>query len=74
MNAAELKLDLINRIASLKESWIVEELKNILDFEQDESVYQLNEGQKNRIFYAQNDQSLTVEEADNEIAKWLEEK
>ncbi|MGD1320477.1 hypothetical protein [Chryseobacterium sp. 2R14A] len=45
MNAAEIKLDLINRIANLKDSKLIKEIKNLLDFEQDNTVFQLNEEQ-----------------------------
>lgn len=74
MNAAEVKLDLINRIANLKESRIIEEIKSFLDFEQDTTVFQLNDEQKARLLKAQNDEILTEDEANNEIEKWLQEK
>ncbi|WP_232815731.1 MULTISPECIES: hypothetical protein [Chryseobacterium] len=42
VNTPDLKLDLINRIAQLKEARIVEEIQNILDFELDQNEYILN--------------------------------
>ncbi|MBD8082424.1 hypothetical protein [Chryseobacterium caseinilyticum] len=74
MTAAELKLDLINRIANLEESRIIEEIKSFLDFEQDTTVFQLSDEQKERLLKAQNDEILTEDEANNEIEKWLQEK
>lgn len=74
MNAAEIKLDLINRIANLKDSKLIEEIKNLLDFEQDNTVFQLNEEQKSRLLDAQKDEILNEDEANNEIEKWLQEK
>jgi hypothetical protein len=74
MNAAELKLDLINRIATLKDSKIIEEIKNLLDFEQANTVFELNDEQEKRLLAAQKDEILTEDEANNEIEKWLLEK
>lgn len=74
MNAAELKLDLINRIATLKDSKIIEEIKNLLDFEQANNVFELNDEQEKRLLAAQKDEILTEDEANNEIEKWLLEK
>ncbi len=42
MNTAELKIDLISRIANTKEPLIIEELRKLLDFELDKSVFELN--------------------------------
>lgn len=74
MNAAELKLDLINRIATLKDSKIIEEIKNLLDFELANTVFELNNEQQKRLLAAQKDEILTEDEANNEIEKWLLEK
>ncbi|WP_312345336.1 hypothetical protein [Chryseobacterium binzhouense] len=74
MNAAEIKLELINRIANLKDTKIIEEIKNLLDFEQDTDVYQLDDVQNVRLLNAQNDEVLSEDEANNQIEKWLQEK
>jgi len=74
MNAAEVKLDLINRIANLKESRIIEEIKNLLDFEQDSTVFQVSDEQKARLLKARSDEVISEDEANNEIEKWLQEK
>ncbi|MXS72706.1 hypothetical protein GSF70_15965 [Flavobacteriaceae bacterium W22] len=74
MNAAEIKLELINRIANLKDTKIIDEIKNLLDFEQDTDVYQLDDVQNVRLLNAQNDEVLSEDEANNQIEKWLQEK
>ncbi len=74
MNTDELKLDIIKRITSLKESYIIEEIKNFLDFELDEGVYQLSDAQRKRLTEAKTDKVLTEAEANSEIEKWLKEK
>ncbi len=71
MSTAELKLDLINKIANIKELYIIEELKNLIDFELDETLYQVNENQRKRLIEAKKDKVITAEEANNEIEKWL---
>ncbi|SDM18069.1 hypothetical protein [Chryseobacterium taihuense] len=74
MNAAEIKLELINRIANLKDTKIIDEIKNLLDFEQDADVYQLDDVQNVRLLNAQNDDVLSEDEANNQIEKWLQER
>ncbi|WP_144282647.1 hypothetical protein [Chryseobacterium echinoideorum] len=74
MNAAEIKLELINRIANLKDTKIIDEIKNLLDFEQDTDVYQLDDVQNVRLLNAQNDEVLSEDEANNQIEKWLQER
>jgi len=74
MSTAELKLDIINRIANLKESYIIEEIQRLLDFELDKDVYQLSDEQRKRLIEAKTDKILTEAEANSEIKKWLNEK
>ncbi|WP_239583150.1 MULTISPECIES: hypothetical protein [unclassified Chryseobacterium] len=73
-----MKLDLINRISILDDARIIKEIKKLLDFELDEKVYELNQPQKSRIEEARNEyknaQTLTEEDANNEIDQWLNEK
>ena len=77
MSSAELKLklDVINKITELKEIRIVEEIKKLLDFELDETVFELSQKQKDRITKAKeeyaNGEILTNEEVNNEIEQWL---
>lgn len=74
----QIKLDLINRISTLDDTRIINEIKKLLDFELDKKVYELNQAQKNRIEEARNEyknaQTLTEEDANNEIDQWLNEK
>ena len=74
MRNAELKLAIINRITNIKESYIIEEIKKLLDFELDNTVYQVNEEQKKRLTEAKNDKLLSEVEANDEIERWLNEK
>ena len=74
MRTADLKLDIINRITNLKESYIVEEIKKLLDFELDENIYQVSDKQKKRLIEAKTDKVLSEGEANNEIEEWLNEK
>ena len=74
MRTADLKLDIINRITNLKESYIVEEIKKLLDFELDENIYQVSDKQKKRLIEAKTDKVLSEAEANNEIEEWLNEK
>lgn len=74
MSTAELKIDLINKIAKLKEVRIIEEIQRFLDFELDKGEYKLSAGQRKRIQEAQKDDVLTEEEANKEIEEWLKEK
>ena len=74
MSAAELKLDLINKITRLKETRIIEEIQKLLDFELDEGVYEVSTMQKERLIQGKNDTFLSEEEANTDIEKWLQEK
>ena len=74
MSTADLKLDLISKITSLKEIRIIEEIQKLLDFELDEGVFELSAVQKERLTEAKNDTVLSEEDANTEIEKWLQEK
>lgn len=49
MNTSDLKIDLIQRIAQLKEPGIIAELQKLLDFELASGDYILTNSQKDRI-------------------------
>ena len=49
MSTAELKIDLISRIANTEEPRIIEELRKLLDFELDNETYKLNPQQLQRV-------------------------
>lgn len=74
MSTAELKSDIINRIQNIKESYIIEEIKQLLDFELDSDVFRISNAQKQRLTEAESDNVLSEEEANNDIEKWLNEK
>ncbi|MCB9202053.1 MAG: hypothetical protein H6604_03260 [Flavobacteriales bacterium] len=74
MSTAELKIDLINKITKIKEDWIIKEIKKLLEFETDTTIFSLSTKQKKRIIEAQNDNTLTEKQANSEIEKWLNEK
>jgi len=74
MSTAELKSDIINRIQNLKDSNIIEEIKQLLDFELDNGIFQLSAAQKQRLIEAESDNVLSEEQANNDIEKWLNEK
>jgi len=75
MSTAELKLDLINNIAQLKESYIIEEINNLLDFELSENIYKTSDKQVGRIMEARAEyeagNTLSESSANAEIEEWL---
>ncbi|HHU26784.1 MAG TPA: hypothetical protein GXZ56_09225 [Bacteroidales bacterium] len=78
INTAELKIDLISRIAKTEEVRIIEELQNILDFELDNEAYELTSKQSQRISEARREylagKVLSEQQANEEIEQWLNEK
>ena len=78
MNTAQLKIDLISRIASTEETRIIEELRNLLDFELDNGVYELSPAQSQRISEARAEylsgKVLSEQQADDAIEQWLNAK
>jgi len=67
MSTVELKLDIIDKIVNLKESYIIDDIKKLLDFELDERIYQLSDAQKRRLSEAKSDKILTEKEANRKI-------
>jgi hypothetical protein len=78
MSTAELKIDLISRIANTKEPHIIEELRKLLDFELNEEAYKLNPQQQQRVSEAKAEylagNILSEQQADEAIDQWLNEK
>ncbi|MDQ1163126.1 apolipoprotein N-acyltransferase [Chryseobacterium sp. SORGH_AS 447] len=78
MNTSDLKIDLIQRIAQLKEPGIIAELQKLLDFELASGDYILTNSQKDRIAEGQeeykNSAFLTDDQANQDIEQWLKEK
>lgn len=74
MNTADLKLDLISKITELNDVSIIRELQKLLDFELDKGIFELNEAQKERIAEAQRDEVISDEQANKDLAQWLQDK
>ena len=78
MSTAELKIDLISRIANTEEPCIIEELCKLLDFELNVDVYKLNAQQQQRVNEAQAEYAagnvLSELQADESIDQWLSER
>ena len=74
MNSAEIKIDLINRITQIKETRLIEEIQNLLDFEQNKGVFEISDIQKDRLIEAKKDTVISEKEANNSIEEWLQKK
>ena len=78
MSTAELKIDLISRIANTEEPRIIEELRKLLDFELDNETYKLNPQQLQRVSEAKAEflagNVVSEQQADEEIDEWISEK
>ena len=78
MSTAELKIDLISRIANTEEPRIIEELRKLLDFELDNETYKLNPQQLQRVSEAKVEylagNVVSEQQADEEIDEWISEK
>lgn len=77
MSTDKLKSSVINRIANLKESDVIEQIQRLLDFELEENAYQLSASQNQRISEAKQEYSngavLSEKQANADIGKWLNE-
>ena len=78
MSTAELKIDIISRIANVNEPHIIEEISKFIDFEINTNTYQLSPQQIQRVSEAKNEYAtgkfLTEEQANAEVDKWLNDK
>ena len=78
MSTAELKIDLISRIANTEEPRIIEELCKLLDFELDNETHKLNPQQLQRVSEAKAEylagNVVSEQQADEAIDLWLSEK
>lgn len=74
MNSAEIKIDLINRITQIKETRLIEEIQNLLDFELNKGVFEVSDIQKDRLIEAKKDTVISEKEANNSIEEWLQKK
>ncbi len=75
MSTSNLKIGLINRIAQLKENYVIDEINRMLDFELEEGSFKLNSKQKARILEGREEYKagkvLTEKEANKQIQEWL---
>jgi hypothetical protein len=78
MSTAELKIDLISRIAHTDEPHIIEELSKLLNFELDNETYKLNPEQLHRVSEAKAEylsgNVISEQQAVEAIDQWLNEK
>ena len=78
MSTAELKIDLISRIANTEEPRIIEEIRKLLDFEPDNETYKLNPQQLQRVSEAKVEylagNVVSEQQADQAIDEWLSKK
>lgn len=78
MSTAELKIDLISRIANINDPGIIEGLRKLLDFELEKETYQLTPEQEQSVSEAKAEylagHILPEQQADEIIEQWLSEK
>ena len=76
MSTAELKLDLISQIAGLTDKVKLRELMQLLQFQNEESLYITSEEEKNAIAEARQEiaegKVFANEEVQKEVKEWLE--
>lgn len=75
MSPVELKDRLIDKIRGIKDPELLEEISHLLEMQEPDSLYPLNEEQKNTVKEAreqiQNKQSLSNDQANKDIDEWL---
>lgn len=78
MSTAELKIDLISRIANINDPGIIEGLCKLLDFELEKDIYKLTPDQEQNVNEAKAEylagHILPEQQADEIIDQWLNEK
>ena len=76
MSTAELKIDLINQITNITDSFKLNEIMQFLKFQKEESVYVTSKEDENAILAARKQfaegRYLTHEDLQEEIKEWLE--
>ena len=75
MSTAELKIDLIHQITGINEKVKLEELLELIKFQNNESIYITNDDEKQAILEAQqqisNGETYSNEDVQAEIKEWL---
>jgi len=76
MSATELKLQIINKVSSITDELILEEIYRLVNIESEmDSIYRLTEEEKKAVEIGLNDikegRVYTSEQANNMIKEWL---
>ena len=75
MSNTKLKEKLINKIKETDDPSILEEVSNLFELQEPDTVYQVNDNQKKAIEEAKeqikNKETLTDEQANKDIDEWL---
>ena len=75
MPDTNLKEKLINKIKETDDPAILEEVSNLFELQEPDTIYQVNDAQKKAIEEAKNqikdNQTLNDEQADKDIDEWL---
>lgn len=75
MSNTKLKEKLINKIKETDDPSILEEVSNLFELQEPDTVYQVNDNQKKAIKEAKeqikNKETLTDEQANKDIDEWL---
>ncbi|MFZ2906037.1 MAG: hypothetical protein WAZ98_07545 [Cyclobacteriaceae bacterium] len=76
MSATELKLQIINKVSSINDELILEEIYRLINIESEmDSIYRLSDEEKKAIELGLKDikegRVYTSEQADNMIKEWL---
>ena len=76
MSSAELKLRIINKVSSINDELILQEIYRLINIESDmDSIYKLSEEEKKAVEMGLKDlkegRVYTSEQADNMIKEWL---
>lgn len=77
MPETDLKEKLINKLREINDPAVLEEVSNLFELQEPETVYQVNDEQRKAIDEAReqikNKQTLTDEQAGKEADEWLSE-
>jgi hypothetical protein len=75
MTTNDLKIELINKITQVKESYVIDEINRMLDFELEEGIFNINSIQRDRILEGKEEYKLgkvlSENEANKQIQEWL---
>lgn len=76
MNVAELKIDLITKITSISNNDLLNDIKELIKFQSDDTVFEVDEETQKSIAVSKaqikDNQIMTNESLQSEIKQWLE--